>query len=247
MKLGAQMYTVRDYCKDLDGFSQTLKKIADIGYKTVQVSGTCDYEADWLKEELRKNGLECAITHYNTDKIISSPEEVAAAHKVFGCKYVGIGWYDLNAKETQEFIETFKPSAKAIKDSGLSLSYHNHDPEFKIENGKTKLQTILESFTEDELKITLDTFWAQAGGADPAKLIRELKGRVPCIHLKDMAYDRMMMPVGSGNMNFESIIAAAIDSGVEYALVEQDNCNGLDPFDCLKRSYEYCRANGIEG
>ncbi len=240
------MYTVRDYCKDLNGLSETLKKIADIGYKTVQVSGTCDYEAEWLKDELLKNGLECAITHYNTDKIIASPEEVAAAHKIFGCKYVGIGWHDLNAKSTEEFIETFKPSAKAIKDSGLSLSYHNHDPEFALENGKTKLDIICENFTADELKITLDTFWAQAGGADPAKVIRDLKGRTPCIHLKDMAYDRKMMAVGSGNMNFESIFAAAIDSGVEYALVEQDNCNGLDPFDCLKISYEYCKANGIE-
>lgn len=246
MKLGAQMYTVRDFCKDLNGLSETLKKIADIGYKTVQVSGTCDYEPQWLKEQLEKNGLECAITHYNTDKIISSPKEVCQAHKVFNCKYVGIGWYDLNAKSTDEFIETFKASAKAVKECGLSLCYHNHDPEFKIENGKTKLDIICESFTADELKITLDTFWAQAGGADPAKLIRELKGRTPCIHLKDMAYDRMMMPVGGGNMNFESIFAAAEASGVEYALVEQDNCNGEDPFKCLKQSFDYCVANGIK-
>ena len=37
MKIGAQLYTVRDFCKTLDGFSETLKKVADIGYTTVQV------------------------------------------------------------------------------------------------------------------------------------------------------------------------------------------------------------------
>lgn len=39
MKIGAQLYTVRDFCKDLDGFALTLKKVADIGYKYVQVFG----------------------------------------------------------------------------------------------------------------------------------------------------------------------------------------------------------------
>ena len=54
MKIGAQMYTVREFAKNLDDFSETLKKIADIGYTTVQVSGTCPYEAEWLRENSRK-------------------------------------------------------------------------------------------------------------------------------------------------------------------------------------------------
>ena len=53
MKTGAQFYTVRDFCKDLDGFAETLKKVADIGYKTVQISGTCAYEPEWLKAQQR--------------------------------------------------------------------------------------------------------------------------------------------------------------------------------------------------
>ena len=57
MQIGAQFYTVREFCKDLNGLSESLKKVADIGYKTVQISGVCGYEAEWMKEELRKNGL----------------------------------------------------------------------------------------------------------------------------------------------------------------------------------------------
>ena len=57
MKIGAQLFTLRDFCKTLDGFSETLKKVADIGYTTVQVSGTCAYEPEWLAEELKKNSL----------------------------------------------------------------------------------------------------------------------------------------------------------------------------------------------
>ena len=54
-----------------------------------------------------------------------------------------------------------------------------------------------------------------------------------------------MEAVGSGNLNWDAIFAAAEDSRVDYMLVEQDNCNGLDPFDCLKSSYEFLKANGF--
>ena len=39
MEIGAQLYTVRDFCKTTEDFSQTLKKIADIGYKNVHFAG----------------------------------------------------------------------------------------------------------------------------------------------------------------------------------------------------------------
>ena len=49
-----------------------------------------------------------------------------------------------------------------------------------------------------------------------------------------------------GNINFEAVIAAAADAKTEYLLIEQDNCHGEDPFDCLKRSYQNLRALGLD-
>ena len=57
MIIGAQLFSLRNFAKTLDDFSETLKKVADIGYTTVQVSGTCEYEAEWLRAELEKNGV----------------------------------------------------------------------------------------------------------------------------------------------------------------------------------------------
>ena len=65
MEIGIQFYTLRDHCKNLDDFAETLKKVSDIGYKNVQISGFCDYEPEWLKENLDKNGLKCVITKTN--------------------------------------------------------------------------------------------------------------------------------------------------------------------------------------
>ena len=246
MKIGAQLYTVRDYTKDLEGFSKTLEKIADIGYKYVQVSGTCPFEAEWLKAELDRNGLECPLTHTAPDKIVGETDLVIDGHKIFGAKYVGIGWYDLIKNGSGKFADTFKTAAKEIKDAGLYLSYHNHDFEFaKGESGKLFFDEIAQAFSPDELKFTLDTYWVQAGGADPIEWIKKLKGRTPCVHLKDMSYGRKMEALGEGNMNFDGILDACVSVGVDYAFVEQDDCNGEDPFECLKMSLAFLKSRGF--
>lgn len=256
MKIGAQLYTVRDYCKDLDSLSETLKKVAGIGYTTVQLSGTCDCEADWLNAQLAANGLRCVLTHTAPAKLQEQLPTVCEYHKQLACKYVGLGMYHMMkedpAAEYAKFLELYKGVARQLKENGLYFMYHNHDQEFYKLDGKTILQKMAEDFAADEMGFTLDTFWVQAGGANPADFLRELKGRVPCIHLKDFAYGRgsdfraNMAAVGEGNINFEAVIHAAADAGTDYLLVEQDDCHGEDPFECLKRSYDHLRALGLD-
>ena len=91
MQIGAQFYTVREQCQTLEGLSESLKKAADIGYRTVQISGTCAYEPEWLREELQKNGLTCAVTHTAADTLADDTGRVIAGHEIFGCRYIGLG------------------------------------------------------------------------------------------------------------------------------------------------------------
>ena len=109
------------------------------------------------------------------------------------------------------------------------------------------LEKISQDFEQDILGFTLATFWVQAGGGDPAQWIEKLSGRVPCIHLKDFAYttERKMAVIGEGNINFDRVFEKAESAGTKYMLVEQDDCNGENPFDCLKRSYDYLKSCGF--
>ena len=249
MKIGAQLYTVRNACQTLDGFADTLARVADMGFSTVQISGTCSFDPHWMKEQLTQNGLQCVITHTPKDQL-TDPVQVCADHKIFGCDYVGLGYYKFKDGDLQEIYDTFKatykPVAQKIREQGLYFMYHHHDMEMQKLGGQTILRKIAAEFSPEILGLTLDTYWLQKGGVDPAASIREFAGRIPCIHLKDYGYGATMEAVGSGNLNWDAIFAAAQDSKVDYMLVEQDNCNGLDPFDCLKSSYEFLRANGLE-
>lgn len=253
MEIGAQFFTLRDFCKTTEDFAETLKKVADIGYKTVQISGTCDYEPEWLAEQLKKNDLRCVITHYNVEKIKNDTAQVVKAHKLFDCHYIGIGSLPGGLEHPEDydnFVSGYSDAGKQIAALGGQLMYHNHHFEFmRAPDGKLYIEKMAEDFSPAALNFTLDTYWVQYAGGDPAQWLERLSGRVPCIHLKDMACvsrEQRMAPIGEGNINFDAIFRAAQKAGTKYMLVEQDDCYGDDPFDCLKRSYQYLTAKGFK-
>ena len=259
MIIGAQMYTVHDFTKNLDDFAESLKKIADIGYTSVQVSGTCPYEGEWLAEQLKANGLTCDLTHYAPQEMLDDPMAVLEKHKKFGCKYIGIGalpnvWVDgkrdFSKYKWEQFVENYKPVAEIFKNNGAYLMYHNHDFEFEKVDGEILWTYLKENFSADLLGFTLDTHWVLAGGHDPIVELNDLVGRTPCVHFKDLTAtldgERRFACVGSGIIDFDKVIKTCIDNKVEYAFVEQDNCYGEDPFVCLKRSYDYLKSMGLK-
>ena len=118
MEIGAQLYTVREHTKTLEDFSRTLEKIAAIGYRNVQVSGTCAYEPAWLKAELDRTGLRCVLTHTDPGRIAAETDAVAAEHQAFGCTHIGIGslpgGFDKGLAGYQTFAETYRPVGRRL-------------------------------------------------------------------------------------------------------------------------------------
>lgn len=256
MIIGAQLYTVRKRCETLEGLDDALKRCADMGYRAVQLSGVCAYEAEWMAEKLKEYGLVAPITHTNIKRIKNDTEAVIAEHKIFGAGYVGLGSIpDLkksgcDPEVVGKFLGTIGESVDKIADAGLKFMYHNHNMEFShTADGQVLLDYIVSHFPAEKFGVTLDCYWVTAGGGDPAWWLRHLAGRVDCIHFKDMVWCGedlavRMAPVGDGNLNYPAIIEAAEEAGTKYAFVEQDNSYGEDEFVCLKRSIDHLRMLG---
>ena len=105
-----------------------------------------------------------------------------------------------------------------------------------------------EAFDLDNYKYTLDVYWLAYAGIDPAKFIRAHKGRVGCVHFKDLVvqekWNIKYAEVGVGNLDWDDIIAACDEADAMCAVVEQDYCQ-RDPFDCLKTSYDFLQTKGF--
>lgn len=244
MKLGAQLFTLRDYTQTAKDLDYSLGRVKEMGYQTVQISAIGPIPAEKVRELCDKHGLEIVLTHTDPNRILNDTEAVIREHDVMGCKYIGIGMMPKKYCSPEwlwHFAEDYREPAKKIAAAGKLLMYHNHNIEFQKFNGRLVLNTLLESFAPEELGFTLDTYWVQMGGADVCEWLTKLKGRTPCVHLKDMAvrsWDAVMAPVMEGNLNFPKILRTMEElGGVEHILVEQDICEG-SPFDCLKTSYD---------
>lgn len=255
MEIGAQLFTLRDYIQTEKDIARTLKKVADMGYKTIQVSAMGKIEPRRLRQICDDLGLKIVLTHTSPDRILNETEKVIEEHDILGCDYIGIGAMPAKYCHLEwlpYFAEDFKKPAQEIAAAGKLFMYHNHNFEFQKINGKTILEQLADDFTPEEMGFTLDTYWVQAGGADVCHWFRKLSGRIPCVHLKDMAVRKgesvivsqgIMSPVLEGNINFEEIIPICEAGGTKYMLVEQDICEG-SPFDCLELSLKNLRKLG---
>jgi len=251
--LGAQLYTVRDFIKTVDGVAETLEKIADIGYDGVEISALGPVDPVRVADLIEDSGLRVAGTHVAWSRYLNELDEVIGEHKTWGCAHAGVGglpaeYYSLEGLD--RLLKELSPIVKKMALEGIDFSYHNHNHELARYGEKTWLQMLYEKAEPEMLKAEIDVYWIQAGGGDPSDWIRRCAGREPLLHLKDMAVSRgreqRFAEVGEGNLNWKAIIEAAEEGGVEWYIVEQDSCYGRDPFESLAISYRNLKAMKVD-
>ena len=250
--VAAQLYTVREFTKTARGVAETLKKVADIGYSAVQISGFGPVDPKVVAKMVGDNGLTVAATHIGWDRFLSELDVVIEEHILWKCKHPAIGGLFGEYRSLdglKRFLDELAPVAEKLAQVGMDFSYHNHSHEFARYGDKTWIEMLYEQSDADMLKFELDVYWVQHGGADPAYWVRKCAGREPLLHLKDMAItkdrEQRYAEVGEGNLNWPAILDAAQESGVEWYLVEQDQCYERDPFESLAISYRNLKAMGL--
>lgn len=247
-QIAAQLYTVRDFLKTPAEIATSLSKIKKSGFDAVQLSGLGPIDDLELVKMLDGEGLICCATHESGAKIVNETEEVIEHLKRLNCKYTAYPWPHIipkTAAEAKDAAAGLEAAAVKMAAAGQVLTYHNHDIEFMKLDGKTMLDHFYDN--APHLQGELDTYWVQAGGANPTSWVNKLKGRLPLLHLKDYGIiDRkvVMTPIGMGNLEWCYILTAAEAGGTEWFIIEQDVCQ-VDPFDSLKLSLDFLVENFV--
>jgi len=249
--VGAQLFTLRDFCKTIPDIAETLRKVKAIGFTHVQVSGIGKVDPRELAKVIGDSGLAVSCTHMGWPRFLQELDAVIEEHELWGCRHPAIGGLPGDyfcADGVKRFVGELGPVAEKLAKHGMDFSYHNHNHEFARHGAKPWLAELYDTAPAALLKAELDTYWVTAGGGDPAAWVRRCAGREPLLHLKDMCIfpprEQRFAEIGEGNLNWPDILKAAEAGGVQYLLVEQDNCYGGDPFACLATSYRNLRAMG---
>lgn len=246
-KIGVQLYTLRDHCKDVESFDKTCSWIKSQGISDVQVSAVAIEDPAEIQKVLDAHGLECFVTHRGLDQL-RDKEATLEYHAKLNCDYMALGYFGGNSEEWRALVDEFSELADFYAGEGLLLGYHNHSHEFapfaddpaKIDPKECPMWLMYERFSKN-VWFEIDTYWVAHGGADPADWIERVKGRIPVVHFKDMTIDsdrnQKICEIGAGNLNWPRIVEACKKARVESYMIERDE-GDLDPFDSLRISIE---------
>lgn len=229
MLIGAQLFSVRDKCQTKEDVRATFKKMKELGYPSVQVSGFA-YDPAATRAAADEFGLTIGLTHNNLADIINKTDEVINLHKILKVDVVGIGYpvgyCDGKTVEAKRLVNDLVEPVKKLNDAGMKLAYHNHYMEFADFGGYNAMDVF---YDLTNWNFTLDCGWVDYAGADVEAYIKKYADRLEYVHLKDFTAPdkdgkRTITPIYTGATPQDLILKTLNEIGtVKVAYVEQDN------------------------
>jgi sugar phosphate isomerase/epimerase len=241
--LGLQMYSLRFY--QPTNLVAKLDLVKSWGIHTIEGGAPArGMSVEEFFKLLDERGIKLVSTGADYNRMKTNPDEVVAQAKRMGVKYVMCSWIPhtkgkFGEQNAREAIEIFNAAGKKFKEAGIVFTYHCHGYEFgKFEDG-TLFDLIVRETKPEFVSFELDVFWAQQGGADPAKLIEKYPGRFKLMHVKDLkkgaainltggAPDEDSVACGKGQVDWPAVLKAAQKNGVEHYFIEDEAKNAVE-------------------
>jgi sugar phosphate isomerase/epimerase len=263
-KIGLQLYSVRDaIASDLVG---TLKAVKAAGYDYIESAGAGFYglSADEAKKLLAEIGLTLISVHS-----VDVSDQNLAFCAALGVKNFTIPYYALDnyKKDFEGSIAYFNECAEKVEKYGMRLFYHNHDFEFETLGDKKIIDRLYTETKEGAIAPQFDVCWVTYGGSDPAEYIRKYAYKnLTMAHLKDFTckgavkgavYELIeggevkksreenlfkFKPVGQGVVNFDNVLAAAEEVGIDVLIVEQDQSYETPAIEAVSQSRAFLKS-----
>lgn len=280
IKIGVQMMMLKDKVAEL-GIYEVMRKVGELGYHSVEISQIpmTQENVDNLAKASKDFGIDVGACSASLEPMMpGAPGETLKTHfdkivedcKKLNCRYLRVGMIPLNLIGSKEnyinFAKKMDDMAVRLSEQGIQLYYHNHHVEFQKFDGEYALDIMKNN--SKNFGFELDVHWIHRGGLNPVNVIKNYKGRVDILHLKDYRIGAMDLSflkngdwskfseafnnvvefaeLGEGNLDFKSIIETGIEAGVQYFFIEQDNTYGRDPFESLRISRDHLIKLGYE-
>ena len=227
---GIQLYTVRtSMATDVPG---TLRAIAGIGYKEVEFAGYFDHAPQQVRGLLDDLGLRSPSSHVPARTIRDEPLPLIEAATVIGNDYLTVAWLHPDDRQTlddyKRWAETFNRAGQVCRENGIRFAYHNHEFELMPIDGQLPLDILLDETDPALVDFELDMFWVRLAKQDILKILNRAPTRFTMAHIKDMDEQGNIVEVGSGVIDFESILENEAAIGLRHLFVEHDQPS--DPF-----------------
>jgi sugar phosphate isomerase/epimerase len=173
------------------------------------------------------------------NKSLDNLSELGIRYAVVYWPWTGSGPFVL--EDCRKSAETLNKMGAICKERGINFSWHNHNKEFLPMEIGLPFDYLMENTDKNLVTCEMDIYWVAKGGADPLAVLKKYSGRIPILHVKDMAPgdEQDFACPGSGIIDFPAVFREADIQGIEHYFVERDNVP--DGLECLRTSGEYLR------
>ena len=234
--VGLQLYSLRaDFTRNVPA---TLEKVKGFGIRDVELAGTYNISPEKFKEMLKANGLNPVSGHFPFDAYRTNLAGVVKDAKTLGVKYAGCAWIPhegaFDEKECREAAVVFNKAGEALANEGIKFFYHAHGFEFEPYGNGTLLDLLFAETNPRHVSYQMDVLWVVFPGQDPVKLLEKYGKRWELMHLKDLRKGVATgslsgktdvvndVALGTGQMNWPAILAAARKAGIKHYFIEDE-------------------------
>jgi sugar phosphate isomerase/epimerase len=274
LPIGLQLYTLAEAARaDIEG---VLARVAQIGFRSIELAGLHGQTPEKLRAAADKAGLALTSVHVQArgsgrePSLETPPAQFAAVMRTLGVtdavlpmmptpqgvsprRGEGYGAFVARIAAEQgvgywrDLARLLNDRARALREEGIRLGYHNHNVEFAPFGGTTGWEILVAETDPKLVHFELDAGWVAAAGLDPVKEVKKLAGRVRQMHVKDIrpstkpnfALTQDPTEVGSGVIDWKRLLPAAYDAGVRQFYVEQEPPFATTRFDAVAKSFGY--------
>jgi sugar phosphate isomerase/epimerase len=232
--LGVQLYSGRKF----PPLESQIVVVSRCGFTHVETFGPLNESAEETRRLLDRHGLAAASAHVSLDQLETNTTRSINAARTLGVEFVVAPYLspDRRPNDRSGWVGVGERLARcrdAAEREGLRFAWHNHDFEFKqLPDGTYPIEHVLGA----DLAWEADLAWAKLGGADPIAWISRYRGRMPLVHVKDLAPagkttdEDGWADVGEGTLPWPTLWNACVAAGAEVMIAEHDNPSSFDRF-----------------
>ncbi len=232
--IGMQLQSLKQSC--IMDMEAVIKHLSQLGFSGVEFNGFHGHKAKDVYKMLEDNNMKLIASHIDAFDMLDDYDMHLKYHKELGCKKIVITMGEFyGAESLSMLISSLNNLQVRLERHGIELHYHNHEHEFKkYASGEDALTKIL---SQTNVKLELDNFWAQHGGANVLELLEKYKDRISLLHIKDGVGGNPSI-LGEGECDIKSIYDHAVNSDIEWIILELSS-HMAEAMTAVERSVEY--------
>ncbi len=232
--LSLQLYSARH----VPTVAEQLASAERHGFTNVETFGPFYDDVAETKRQLGQHGLTAKSGHFGLAMAEQQPDRVVEIAKALGMDWVVIPFLPVEDRPADAagwaaVGQRLGALSQRLGRERLRVAWHNHAFEFSpLDDASLPIEHLLGK----HLNWEADLAWVVKGGGDPKPWIQRFRGRIPLVHVKDIApagdkpEEDGWADVGTGTLEWAELWHLCAAAGSDVMIAEHDNPSDFDRF-----------------